>query len=130
MHVYLAARHLELTDAVRAYVEEHLVEPVRRHTGLNIKRVEVQVFAEGDKGNHFGCHVQVELKGDHHINVRELQEDLYAAIDLARDRVVRALTERRDKVLTLRRHPKKYSFERLGRALGWLRRRRGPEPEA
>jgi putative sigma-54 modulation protein len=124
LHVYLAARHVELTDALRAYVEQHLVEPIRTHTRLMINRVEIQLFAEGDKGNHYGCHVLVELKSDRGINIREIQDDLYAAVDVARDRVVRQLTEFRDRMLTASRHPKKYSFERLGRALGWINRNR------
>lgn len=122
MHVYLAARHLELTEPLRDYVEQHLIRHIREHTGLNIPRVEVQLFAEGDKGNHFGCHVLVEVKGDRSINVREIDDTLYEAIDLARDRVVRSMTELRDRLLTTRRHPKKYSFARLARALGWVRR--------
>lgn len=121
MHVYLAARHLELTDAIRDYAEQHLIAPISEHNNLHIKRVEVQLFAEGDKGNHFGCHVLVEIKGDRTINVREVDDTLYEAIDLAKDRVVRSLTELRDMLLTTRRRPKKYSFARLARALGWSR---------
>jgi ribosome-associated translation inhibitor RaiA len=124
LHVYVAARHVERSDAISAYVEEHLIEPIRSHTGLGITRVEVQLFADGEKGNHFGCHVRVAVKRQPDINVREIEQSLYAAIDLAKDRVLRSLTEARDQMLTLRRHPKKYSLARLGRALGWLRRGR------
>jgi ribosome-associated translation inhibitor RaiA len=124
MHVYLTARHVTLSDRLREYVEKHLVEPIRSHTGLKVIRTEVQLFSEGPQG---GCHVLVELKGHHDINVRELQDNIEAAIDLAKDRVVRALTETRDKILTQRRHPKKFSLARLGRALGWVRRNRTSE---
>lgn len=117
MHVYLAARHVELDDELRAYVEAHLLESIRAHTGLTINRVEVQLFTEGPNG---GCHVLVEIKNHHDINVRELQDSIPAAIDVAKDRVVRQLTEVRDKILTQRRHPKKFSLARLSRALGWL----------
>lgn len=124
MHVYLAARHVELTDELRAYVEAHLIDPIAQHTGLNIIRAEVQLFEEGPQG---GCHVFVEVKGHRDINVRELQDSIHAAVDVARDRVVRQLTEIRDRLLTVRRHPKKFSFARLGRALGWMRGRRTRE---
>ncbi|MDB4971494.1 MAG: Sigma 54 modulation protein / ribosomal protein [Myxococcales bacterium] len=124
MHVYLVARHMDLTDAIRSYVEQHLIDPIRNHTGLNITRLETQLFPEGDKANQFGCHVLVEIKGHAPINVRELQDTEYAAIDVAKDRVIRSLVDTRDKMLTERRHPKKYSFARLGRALGWVRRNR------
>ncbi len=125
MHVYLAARHVELSDELRAYVEAHLIEPLSHHTSLPINRVEVQLFEEGTKG---GCHVLVEIKGHRDINVRELQAGgTYAAVDVAKDRVVRQLTEVRDRILTTHRHPKKFSFARLGRALGWLRSNRTGE---
>jgi ribosomal subunit interface protein len=128
LHVYLAARHVELTDALRAYVETHLIEPIRSHQGrLKLRHVEIQLFAEGDKADHFGCHVYLDSKGHQRVNVREIQNDLYSAIDLAKDRVVRNIIEIRDRMLTLRRHPKKYSFARLGRALGWIRRYRTTE---
>ena len=124
MHVYLAARHVALGDELRAYVEAHLLAPITQHTSLTINRVEVQLFEEGPKS---GCHVLVEVKGHHDVNVRELQDGIHAAVDVARDRVVRQLTEIRDKMLTVRRHPKKFSFARLGRALGWLRDNRTRE---
>ena len=125
MHVYLAARHVELTDELRAYVEDHLVAPLREHSSLTINRVEVQLFEEG---THGGCHVLVAVKGHHDLNVRELQAGgIYAAVDVAKDRVVRQLTEVRDKILTQARHPKKFSFARLGRALGWRSRKRAEE---
>lgn len=128
MHVYLAARHLELTPDIRDYAEQHLLTPIREHTGLNLTRVEVQLFAEGDKANHYGCHVLVEVKGDRSINVRELEQTIFAAIDVAKDRVITNLTELRDRLLTVRRRPKKYSFARLARALGWIRQRRPTMP--
>ena len=87
---------------MRDYVEKHLVEPIRNHTGLKIIRTEVQLFTEALQG---GCHVLVEIKGHRDINVRELQDNIQAAVDVAKDRVVRQLTETRDKILTQRRHP-------------------------
>jgi ribosome-associated translation inhibitor RaiA len=127
LHVYLAGRHVELTDELRAYVQAHLIDAITTHTGMHINRLEVQLFADGEKGNHFGCHVLVETKGHRDINVREVQDTLPAAVDVARDRVINNLTEMRDRLLTLRRHPKKFSWARLGRALGWVRAGRANE---
>ena len=128
MHIYLAGRHVDLTEGLRAHVEQHLIGPIRDHNALKVTRVEIQLFADGVRATPFGCHVLVEIKGDHAINVREAQDDLYAAIDLAKDRVLRQLTELRDKMLTVRRHPHKSGFARLGRALGWIRRNRTTRP--
>ncbi len=122
MHGYLTARHIELDDAIRAYVEKRIVRPVQTHTALPITRLEVQLYRETDRGAHVGCHVLVEMKGHHDINIREVAGDVQAAIDLAEGRLIPVLTEHRDRTLTLRRHPIKYSLERVGRALGWGRR--------
>jgi ribosomal subunit interface protein len=118
LHVYLTARHLELTDELRAYVEKRIVEPLRTLTRLPIPRVEIQLYTETDRGPQAGCHLLVELKGHHDINVREVASDLHAAIDLAADRARTLVVEHRDKLLTLSRHPKKYSIAKLARALG------------
>jgi len=118
LHVYLAARHVALSDEIRAYVENHLLTPIREHNGLEVIRTEVQLFVEGPQG---GCHVLVEIKGHHDVNVRELQDNLHAAVDVARDRVIRRLGEIRDKLVLRRRHPRRFPFARLGRALGWMR---------
>jgi ribosome-associated translation inhibitor RaiA len=125
--VYLTARHLELDDRVRDYVERHLVEPVRNHNGLNKVRMEIQLFRDADRGHRLGCHVLVEVKGHRDINVRERDDDIFTAIDLAQARTIRALTEIRDRILTLSRHPKKYSVAKLARALGFIGRNRPRE---
>ena len=122
MHVYLTARHLELTDEIRAYVEKRIVEPLRNLTRLQIPRVEIQLYTETDRGPQSGCHLLVELKGGHDINIREVASDLHAAIDVAADRARTQVVEHRDRVLTLSRHPRKFSSARFARALGVGRR--------
>jgi ribosomal subunit interface protein len=118
LHVYLTARHIELGDRVREYVQQQLIEPIQKHTGLDLISVEVQLFAESDRGFPLGCHVQIELKGHRDINVREIDETLFAAIDKTKDRVLHSLTQLRNKILTTRRHPRQHDLQRANRALG------------
>ena len=106
MHLYLTARHMDLTHELRSYVERHLVDPVRDHNSLNILRMEVQLFREGDRGPFAGCHVLVEIEGKHELNVREVDETLFEAIDLAQARVIRHLTDLHDEMVSERRHPR------------------------
>jgi ribosome-associated translation inhibitor RaiA len=84
--------------------------------------MEVQLYHMSDRELRFGCHVHLELTQRHHIEIREEDRDLYEAIDRAQKRLVRAVTEYRDRQLTEGRHPRKYSFGRLARALGLSRR--------
>jgi ribosomal subunit interface protein len=122
MHVYLTGRHLELTRAIHAHVERHLVEPVARHTGLDLICLEVQLYRANDRGLPYGCHAQVELPRHNFINIREEDSDLYAAIDLTEARLVHALADVKQKWVSESKRPHKLGFARLGRALGWMRR--------
>jgi ribosomal subunit interface protein len=122
LNVYLTARHIELSERIREHVEKRLIQPLREYNSLKIVRVEIQIYQEAERGPMVGCHVLVEVKGHHDINIREIDNDVFAAVDLAKDRTFVALKELRDKMLTLSRHPKKYSLARIMRSLGLGRR--------
>jgi ribosomal subunit interface protein len=123
MDFYLTARHIALTEGLRNHVERHLRQAGLGHTSLKATRMEVQLYKLSDRQVRFGCHVLVEFSHRHDVNLREESHDLYEAIDLAQKRLSRAVIEYRDKKLTDGRHTRKYSFERLARALGWGARR-------
>jgi ribosomal subunit interface protein len=122
LHVYLTARQIDLTDRIREHVERRLIQPLREYTSLNIIRTEIQLYQETERGGMVGCHLLIEVKGNIDINIREVDNDVFAAVDLAKDRAFVALKEMRDKQLTLSRHPKKYSLQKMLRALGVGRR--------
>ena len=82
-----------------------IVDAVRTHTGLKVNRMQVQLDQQGDRGNNFVCHVELDLPGHHTINIREEGSDLYASIDVAKERLMRALVDYRDRMLTEKRHP-------------------------
>jgi ribosome-associated translation inhibitor RaiA len=126
LHVYLTARHLELDDPTREYVERHLVRPVGAYARLHAKRMQIHLSKDAERGHHYECHVVIELKRGRTLNIRERDPVLNAAIDQCSDRVVNNLTEMKDRMLTTTRHPKKYSLARIARALGWLTRKRAP----
>jgi ribosomal subunit interface protein len=123
MQLYLTGRQLELTDAIHDHVERHLRQPVEEHTSVKATRMEVQLYRTGEREVRYGCHVLLELTHRHDINIREEDRDLYVAIDLAQKRLLRALVEYRDRQLTEGRRSRKYTFDRLARALGWSNRR-------
>jgi ribosomal subunit interface protein len=117
MHLYLTARHFELTDAVRQYVEQRIVAAVKSHAGKReLSRIEVQLQL-GQRDVPYGCHVLVQLPGHHDINITEEGKDMHAAIDLAERRLVRRLVDLRERRLTTNRHPRKFSWPRVLRAL-------------
>ena len=106
MHVYLTARHFELTDSIRQSVERHLVRAIEEHADAHeLNRVEVQLFL-GQRDARYGCHVLVQMPQHREVNITEESDDLYAAIALAQKRVVHALTAQREKRQAGERHAK------------------------
>jgi putative sigma-54 modulation protein len=100
MHIIVAGRHIDVTDALRARVTEKVgrlsryFEQVHRaqawlrvepHPGRN-QVVEVTVWADG-----------IVIRGE------EASEDMYAAIDLVADKLERQVTKFRSKVIDHRR---------------------------
>jgi putative sigma-54 modulation protein len=102
MKVLLRGVHLSLSDGLKAYVREHLVEPIERLYDDEAAEIDVSLLDNnGPKGGvDKDCRVTVRLPGLSAIHVTETAETLHQAIDLARDRlgntVKRTLERRRD----------------------------------
>jgi len=117
MQLYLTARGLKLTPAIRRHVESRIVRSVQRLAGnTKVMRLEVQLYRPSHRDVRFGCHVLVHLPGKTAINIREEAYDLYETIDNADNRLVRHLVDTREKIDTLARFPTKYYAAKL--ALG------------
>jgi ribosomal subunit interface protein len=103
MKVLLRGVHLDLTDALRDYVEEHLVSHLGRYiedeaTELDIALVDIN----GPKGGvDQECRVTVRMPGLAAVHVTETAETLFQAIDGVRDRLEntlkRTLEKRRER---------------------------------
>lgn len=106
MHVYLTARHFDLTDSIRQHVEQHIVQAIEQHADAHaLNRVEVQLsLGAGDA--RYACHVLLQLPQHREINVTEESQDLYGAISQVQKRLIAALTSQRDKSHTFERHAK------------------------
>jgi ribosomal subunit interface protein len=90
MHAYITARHFDLTERIRAHVEQHIIQPIEAHADAHdLNRVEVQL-SQGQREERFTCHVMVQLPAHRDVNVTEHHRDLFAAIDLAEKRLLRA----------------------------------------
>jgi ribosomal subunit interface protein len=117
MHVYIAARHFQLTDAIREHIERHIVTAAQRHADAHdLNRIEVQL-ATGQRDARYTCHVLVQLPGHRDINISEHDHDLYAAINNAEKRLVSTLVNSRERLLTQHRHPRKFSWRKIARLL-------------
>jgi ribosomal subunit interface protein len=115
MHVYITARHFDLSDNIREHVQRRIVDTIEAHADAHdLTRVEVQLTL-GQREARCACHVLVQLPGHRDINITEENHDLHAAIDLAEKRLLRCLIDLRERRLTTTRHPRKYSQRKLTR---------------
>jgi ribosomal subunit interface protein len=105
MKVLLRGVHLDLTDALRAYVDEHLVSHIERFADDEAAEIDIAlVDTNGPKGGvDKECRVTVRLPGLSAVHVTESADSLFPAIDASRDRLENALKrtlERRREVKT------------------------------
>ncbi len=114
MHFYITARHFELTPSIHEYVERRLVHAVKAHaTAHDLVRMEVQLTQSDASDVRFRCHVLLQLPEHHDINISEETLDLYEAVDRAEKRLVRKLTEERQRLMMSKRQAKDQDVEPL-----------------
>ncbi|MCW3149826.1 ribosome-associated translation inhibitor RaiA [Stutzerimonas stutzeri] len=93
MQINISGLHLEVTDALRSYIEEKF-ERLARHFD---RIISIQVFLQVEK-------LKQKAEGTLHIAGREVvanaeHEDMYAAIDLLVDKLDRQLIKHKEKQL-------------------------------
>jgi len=93
MKVLLRGVHLDLSDALRAYVDEHLVSHIERFADDEAAEIDISlVDTNGPKGGvDKECRVTVRLPGLSAVHVTETADSLFPAIDASRDRLEKTL---------------------------------------
>jgi putative sigma-54 modulation protein len=92
MHIQITAKNIELTDAIRNYVEKK-VKRVKKYFD---QVIDVHVVLEVQKNLHI-AEILVNAKGVF-LKGYEKSEDLYASIDLALDKIDRQLVKYKEKL--------------------------------
>ncbi len=91
MNVNISGRHLEITPAIREYINEKLDRIVRHHDGI----MGVHIILAVDKLNH-KVEADVHLKGKN-LFVEATDENMYAAIDALADKLDRQILKHKEK---------------------------------
>ena len=104
MKMHIQARGFSLTDALREQAERRL----RFALGSLAGRIRhVAMWLEDENGPRGGldkrCRVKLAIEGQAPVVIEHLENDLYAAIDLATSRAGRTLARRLQRSLHLRR---------------------------
>ncbi|MCC6323171.1 ribosome-associated translation inhibitor RaiA [Candidatus Nomurabacteria bacterium] len=102
MNINIKATNIELTDAIRDYVEKK-VESVSKF--VNNSNVQVQVEVAKTTNHHkngevYKAEIDIRADGKKFFTASE-SEDLYSAIDQARESMMSELTHNKDRERTL-----------------------------
>lgn len=99
MKVNLRGVHVTLRPRLRAYVQTHLVRPIRTFFDDPAAEIEIQlVDVNGPKGGvDKECRVTLHLPGSAALHVAEATDHLFKSVDLARDRLENALKRELEK---------------------------------
>ncbi len=104
LNLNIKATYIELTDAIRSYVLEK-IGSIEKLLPANDESASAQVEVGKETRHHesgeiFKAEVNLHFRG-HHLYAVERAVDLYAAIDLVRDEIVRQVNSSMEKKTTL-----------------------------
>ena len=89
MKVIVKARHMDLTDALRNHAENKLGKALMRIFDRPAAKIEIELSDLGHvKQGSKECRLIVHMPGGKSINICEMDDDLYCAINLAHDRLL------------------------------------------
>ncbi|MDR1614532.1 MAG: ribosome-associated translation inhibitor RaiA [Campylobacteraceae bacterium] len=99
MNLSISGRQLELTDAIKNYIEE-AVDALYKYN-LDIISTRVIVSADEKSGKKgFSVEFVINLAKKETIVIKHKDKDLYAAIDIAAERAKKVLRRTHDKITT------------------------------
>jgi len=96
----IQATNMEMTEAIRSYVEEKVMSLAKLTQNFEPVKCDVEVADESGRhkqGPYFRCEFNCEIPGSM-LRAEAVHEDLYAAIDLAKDDLRRQLYRKKEKL--------------------------------
>jgi putative sigma-54 modulation protein len=99
MRVIVKARHMDLTPALKEHAEQKLGKALMRIVDKPAVRLEIELNDIGNVRNGVDkeCRVTVFMPRGKTINIVEVDDDMYKAIDLAHDRLLDKVKREREK---------------------------------
>jgi putative sigma-54 modulation protein len=107
MNLLLTGQHVDITPALRDYVEQKLERITRHFDQIIDVAVILGVEQPSEKDKRQRAEVNLRVKG-HVFHLDQYAEDLYAAIDCLFDRLDRQVLKYKGKVQDHRHEPLKY----------------------
>ncbi len=104
MQLIVKGHHLQLTEAMKEYVAEKIGKHVERILNHPALIVDVELTdTEANKGDDKECRITLSIPKGKTICITEKADDLYKAIDLAKDRLARQMKREIERRRDLRR---------------------------
>jgi len=94
MNTSLVGRQLELTDAMKAHIE-NAIETLKKY---NLDIISVRVVVSPDEKKGFSVEFSINIAHKNTIVIKQDDKDMYAAVDLAVERAKKVLRRYHDKI--------------------------------
>jgi putative sigma-54 modulation protein len=103
MQIHISSRHLKLTGAIQAYVAQKISH--LEHLTEDIIGAHVVLIHDENKtpSRAFNVKVHLGVPGPD-MHIEEYNSDMYAAIDIAVEKLARQLRKRKTKKVTSKKH--------------------------
>src|SRR5437868_1501300 len=99
MKLIVHGKQMRVSAAVKQFAERHALRPLRRFYDDEAAELQVEVGREnGNRGESTECHLTLYMPGTKTLHVEETLPDVYAAIELASDRMVRLAKKELEKM--------------------------------
>ncbi len=114
MQIHISSRHLKLTGAMQAFATSKISS--LEHMTDDIIAAHVVLMHDENKNpsKSFGVKVHLAVPGPD-IHIEEHTSDLYAALDLAVNKLERQLRKRKTKLVTRKKHIAQQTMEKKKR---------------
>ena len=90
MKLIVQGKQMRVSAGLRRYAEEHLVRPLSRFYDNQAAELRVEVGLDnGNRGESKECHLTFRMPGAKTIQIEESAPDVFGALDVGADRLVR-----------------------------------------
>ena len=90
MKLIVQGKQMRVSAGLKRYAEEHVVQPLRRFYDNEAAELRVELGKDnGNRGESSQCHLTLRMPGARTIQIEESTPDVYGALDVAADRLVR-----------------------------------------
>src|SRR5438067_8368060 len=109
MKLIVQGKQMRISEGLRRYTQEHLVQPLRRFYDNEAAELRIEVGrTNGNRGEAKECHLTLRMPGSKTIQIEETTSDVYGSLDVAAARLVRVAKKELAKMRRPKGHHKEH----------------------